>query len=137
MIRELNINDYSMFLELINKFRTTYFTKEQFINLLKSQKIKDNIIYIYEIDGKIIGTVKLMIETKFIFNISYVAHIEDIFIDENYRNLNIGKKLVKHCINIAKNKNCYKIICVCLDNVKKFYLKCDFELRGNFMSQLL
>lgn len=137
MIRELNINDYSMFLELIDKFRTTYFTKEQFINLLKSKKIQDNIIYVYEIDGIIIGTVKLMIETKFIFNISYVAHIEDLFIDENYRNLNIGKKLVKHCINIAKNKNCYKIISVCLDNVKNFYLKCDFELRGNFMSQLL
>lgn len=130
MIRELINSDYNMFLELINKFRTTYFTKEQFIQLLNTLKTQNNIIYVYEIDGIIIGT-------KFIFNISYVGHIEDIFIDEKYRNMNIGKKLVEHCVNIAKNKECYKIICVCLDDVKNFYLKCGFELRGNFMSKLI
>ena len=137
MIRELINSDYNMFLKLINKFRTTYFTKEQFINLLNTLKTQNNIIYVYEVDNIIIGTVKLIIETKFIFNISYVGHIEDIFIDEKYRNMNIGKKLVDHSVNIAKKKKCYKIICVCLDDVKNFYLKCGFELRGNFMSKLI
>ena len=81
--------------------RTTYFTKEQFINLLNTLKTQNNIIYVYEIDGIIIGTVKLIIETS-IFNISYVGHIEDIFIDEKYRNMNIGKKLVEHLCKCSK-----------------------------------
>ena len=94
-------------------------------------------IYVYEVDNKIIGTVKLIIETKFIFNISYVAHIEDIFVDEEYRKINVGKKLVQYCINKAEDYNCYKIICVCLNNVKDFYSKLDFETRGFFMSKLI
>ena len=51
-------------------------------------KMKNNMtkIFVYEHEKKIIGTVKLLIETKFIFNISYVGHIEDICVYKEYRN---------------------------------------------------
>ena len=137
LIREINEDDYGEFLNLISKFRETYFNKKDFLYILKKMKDNNTLIYVYELNNKIIGTVKLIIETKFIFNISYVAHIEDIVVCEEYRKKNIGKNLIKHCVNIANKYNCYKIICVCSHDVKNFYLKCDFEERGLFMSKLL
>lgn len=136
-MREINENDYEDFLILINKFRKTYFTKESFLKTLIKLKNSNNFIYVYELDNKIIASVKLIIETKFIFNISYVAHIEDIIVDDKYRNLGIGKKLINKCIEESKKHNCYKIICGCSENNKSFYIKCGLENRGYFMSKLI
>ena len=137
MIRKITINDYDNYLLLINKFRKTYFTQEQFQNTLIKLQNNNNFIWIYEYDNKIIATSTLIIQTKFIFNISYVGMIEDVFVEENYRNLGIGKKMILYLIKEAKKYNCYKIICVCLEYNKNFYIKCNFEHRGNFMSKLL
>ena len=137
MIRELNFNDYEEFLNLISTFRETYFSKEEFKNILDKMKNNMTKIFVYEHEKKIIGTVKLLIETKFIFNISYVGHIEDICVYKEYRNKNIGKNLINKCVDICKSFNCYKVICVCSSDVKNFYLKCNFEERGHFMSKLI
>ena len=137
LIKELNKYHYKDFLVLMNQFRKTYFTENDFLQTLENLKKLNNFIYVYELDNKIIGSIKLIIETKFIFNISNVAHIEDLIVDEKYRNLGIGKKLINKCIEKSKEYNCYKIICVCLEDTKEFYIKCGLEYRGCFMSKLL
>lgn len=137
MIRKLLKSDYNNYLKLINKFRNTNFTQTQFEEVLTNLENTNNFIWVYEYDNILIGTAKLIVETKFIFNISYVAHIEDVFVDNDYRNKNIGKSMVLHLINEANKFNCYKIICVCLEETTNFYIKCGLEKRGCFMSKLL
>ena len=136
-IELLKKNNYRDFLVLMNKFRKTYFTENDFIQTLENLKKSNNFIYIYKLNNKIIGSIKLIIETKFIFNISNVAHIEDVIVDEKYRNLGIGKKLINKCMEESKKNNCYKIIAVCSEDNKQFYIKCGLEHRGCFMSKLL
>jgi hypothetical protein len=76
-IRILNKDDYSQYLNLINIFRETSFTKEDFItNLLKINNNSN--IWVIELNNKLIATGTLLYEYKFIHNISKIAHIEDI-----------------------------------------------------------
>lgn len=87
--------------------------------------INSSKIYVVEKDGQIVGIGKLLIETKFF---DPVGHIEDIVIDENYRNLNLGKKLVKFLIDIALCElKCYKVVLNANENVTPFYDKCNLE----------
>lgn len=137
MIRKLLKSDYNNYLKLINKFRKTNFTQTQFEEVLTNLENTNNFIWVYEYDNILIGTAKLIVETKFTFNISYVAHIEDVFVDNDYRNKNIGKSMVLHLINEANKFNCYKIIYVCSEETTNFYIKCGLEKRGCFMSKLL
>jgi len=90
-----------------------------------------------KIDNIIIGSGTLFIEQKFIFNGSKCGHIEDIIVDNMYRNKGYGKMLVEHLIKCAIVQKCYKIVLSCSDDVQEFYTKCGFEKRGNNMSMLL
>lgn len=136
IIRRLDKNDYERFLFLINQFRETYFTEKDFI--LTLDKIENNSeIWIIEIDNKIIASATIIFEYKFIFDISCLAHIEDVIVDINYRRKGYGKILINYLTKIAKNNNCYKITLDCNDTNINFYNACDFEKRGNQMCLLL
>lgn len=78
-------------------------------------------------ENKLVGMVTLFIEQKLIHNGSSVGHIEDLVVDSNYRGQGIAKSLIKHCIGISKQRQCYKII---LDGDRElvgFYEKCGFK----------
>lgn len=136
IIRKLDKNDYEKFLVLINQFRETYFTESEFI--LTLDKIEKNSeIWIIEIEKTIVASATIIFEYKFIFNISCLAHIEDVIVDSNYRRKGYGKILINYLTEIAKNNNCYKITLDCNDANINFYNACDFEKRGNQMSLLL
>jgi glucosamine-phosphate N-acetyltransferase len=133
IFRKLTINDYISFLELIRDFRDTTFTEEMFItNLNKIMYSSD--IYILEYNNKLIATGTVIYETKFIFNICALAHIEDICVKMEYRNQGLGKYIVNKLVNTAKENKCYKITLDCADTNVAFYEKCNFEKRGNQMT---
>ena len=128
-IRILNKDDYSQYLNLINIFRETSFTKEDFItNLLKINNNSN--IWVIELNNKLIATGTLLYEYKFIHNISKIAHIEDIWVDNNYRGKNYGKILINHLIGEAKKENCYKVTLYCKEELEKFYKSCNMEKNG-------
>lgn len=136
IIRRLNKNDYEQFLVLINQFRETDFTEKDFI--LTLDKIEKNSeIWIIENEDKIIASATIIFEYKFIFDISCLAHIEDVIVDINYRRKGYGKILINHLKEIAKSNNCYKLTLDCNDTNVNFYNACDFEKRGNQMCFLL
>jgi glucosamine-phosphate N-acetyltransferase len=85
-------------------------------------------------DGKIVGTVTLLIETKLIHNMGKVAHIEDVVVDKNYRNNGLGKQMIQYAVSLSKEYGCYKTILDCSDENVSFYQKCDFEKRDNMMA---
>ena len=91
--------------------------------------IYDN-IYIACIDGMIIGTVTVLIEDKIIHNGSYVGHIEDVVVDQNYRTMGIGKLLLNYALKIAEEAGCYKVILDCDENNTGFYEKSGFKQKG-------
>jgi glucosamine-phosphate N-acetyltransferase len=91
-------------------------------------------IYVLELaDGTIIGCIKIIIERKF-YNIkSYVGHVEDVVIDNDYRGNGYGQLLVEHVTKIWAQK-CYKINLTCSDKNVGFYEKCTYRNSGTCMS---
>ena len=133
-IRKLCFDDYNNFLNLINQFRPTNFTKEDFIILLTEISINADIWLLINDNNQIIATGTILYEKKFIHNISKVAHIEDICVDINHRGKGYGQILMKYLIDQAKENSCYKVILDCDINLIKFYESCGFLNNGLQMS---
>ncbi|CAD6514703.1 glucosamine 6-phosphate N-acetyltransferase [metagenome] len=91
----------------------------------------DHIIVVAVLDGKIVGSTTLLIETKFIHKGGKVGHIEDVVVDKKYQKNGIGEKIIKHLLKIAKDNGCYKTILDCTDDVKPFYEKLGFKHNAN------
>lgn len=134
--RKLTMKDYDAYFALINDFRKTNFTREQFmVTLANIQQSSD--IWVIEEEGMLIGTGTILYEYKFIFDICILAHIEDICIKKEYRSHGYGKKLLHKLVEEAKQKQCYKITLDCMEENISFYEKCNFEKRGQQMTILL
>jgi glucosamine-phosphate N-acetyltransferase len=87
----------------------------------------DYIIAVAEIDGKIVGSTTLLIESKFIHRGGLVGHIEDVSVDKEFQGKKIGEKIMKYLLEVSKNRGCYKTILNCTDDVKRFYEKLGFK----------
>lgn len=127
MIRLLEQKDYLKYCKLINEFRKTDFSYNNFCNFLNKKNIQ---VWIIEENDEIIGTGTLLFEQKIIHNFGTVGHIEDVVISENYRKQNYGKILIDCLIEKAKENNCYKINLNCDNKLEKFYNKCNFFANG-------
>ena len=130
IIRELKKED------LQNGFLTSLDSLSEASNIDKNkaetifEKINANpdyIIAVAEIDGKIVGSTTLLIESKFIHNGGLVGHIEDVVVNKNYQGLKIGEKIMKFLLEISKKRGCYKTILDCTEDVKPFYDKLGFR----------
>ncbi len=136
ILRRLEISDYELFYPLINEFRKTDFTKEEFEEtLIYMNQYSD--IWVVEHNKDLIGTATIIYEQKFIFNRCILAHIEDVCVKETYRRKGIGRLLVQKLIEEAKTKKCYKITLDCATHNIPFYTACGLETRGTQMTCLL
>lgn len=78
--------------------------------------------------GRIVGTVTLLVEQKFIHNSGKVAHIEDVSVASDHQKQGIGDLLMKYVVEEAKRENCYKIILNCTKELaERFYSKFGFK----------
>ena len=91
----------------------------------------DHIVVVAVIEGKIVGSTTLLIETKFIHNGGKVGHIEDVVVDKEYQRKGIGEKIITYLLRYAKDQGCYKTILDCVDEVKPFYEKLGFKHNAN------
>jgi glucosamine-phosphate N-acetyltransferase len=135
-IRKLTIDDYDSFLIMINEFRQTSFTKEEFVDILNKIKLNSD-IWVIEYNNTIIGTATIIYEYKFIFNICKLAHIEDVCIKNEFRKKGLGKMIVQYLVDQAIKNDCYKISLDCSNDNVMFYEACGFEKRANQMTILL
>ena len=103
------------------------FTYEEFKVQFKALKSE---VYVIDFDGLIIACGTLMVEPKFIHRLSSVGHIEDIVVDKVYRGWGLGRWIVQHLTNLAKDKGCYKVILDCSEENVGFYEKVGYELKG-------
>lgn len=134
-IRQLNEDDYAEYLYVINEFRPTCFTYEQFLETLKYVSAYSE-IWVLLIDNLMVATGTIIYERKYIFDNSCLAHIEDVCVLEKCRKKGYGKEIVRHLMNQAKEKGCYKVTLDCNLSNMSFYEACGLEQRGVQMSQL-
>jgi len=91
----------------------------------------DYIIAVAEIEGKIVGSTTLLIESKFIHNGGLVGHIEDVVVNKDFQGKKIGEKIMKYLLKVSKDRGCYKTILDCTDDVTPFYEKLGFKHVAN------
>ena len=91
----------------------------------------DYIVAVAEIEGKIVGSTTLFIESKFIHDGGLVGHIEDVVVNKDFQGQKIGEKIMKYLLKISKNRGCYKTILNCTEDVKPFYEKLGFKQVAN------
>jgi len=91
----------------------------------------DYIIAVAELDGKVVGTTTLLIESKFIHRGGFVGHIEDVSVDKDFHGQKIGQMIMEYLLKVSKNRGCYKTILNCTDDVKPFYEKLGFRQVAN------
>ena len=132
-IRKLEKNDYNKgYLNLLKQLtNTSDISFKKFCNHFDN--INSN-IFVIENNNSIIASGSLLIEKKFIHNMSSVGHVEDVVVNKNYRGMNLGKKIVEYLVNFAREEGCYKIILNCKKELTKFYEKNNFKSNGIQMS---
>ena len=136
IIREIEEDDLEKgFLETLDFLRNASgIDKNKAREILKEIKQNPNhIIYVAIDNKKIVGSTTLLIEQKFIHDGGLVGHIEDVVVRKDYEGKGIGIKLVTSLLERAKEKNCYKTILDCKDDVKQFYERIGFKRESNGM----
>ena len=136
IIREIEEDDLENgFLETLDFLRSASdLDKNKAKEILKKIKQNSNhIIYVAIDNKKIVGSTTLLIEQKFIHDGGLVGHIEDVVVRKDYEGKGIGIKLVTSLLERAKEKNCYKTILDCNDDVKQFYERIGFKRESNGM----
>ncbi len=136
IIREIEEDDLKNgFLETLDFLRNTGDLDKNKANeiLKKIKQNPDHIIYVAIDNKKIVGSTTLLIEQKFIHDGGFVGHIEDVVVRKDYEGKGIGIKLVTSLLERAKEKNCYKTILDCKDDVKQFYERIGFKRESNGM----
>ena len=135
-IREIEEGDLDKgFLETLDFLRkASDIDKNKAKEILKKiQQNSNHIIHVAVDDNKIVGSTTLLIEQKFIHDGGLVGHIEDVVVRKDYEGKGIGIKLVASLLERAKEKNCYKTILDCNDDVKQFYERIGFKRESNGM----
>ena len=136
IFEELKKDDYH-YLDFIFKFSNfKYETNEKefekYLNNMEKNKLGKIILLKEKETTNIIGAGTILILQKIHNN--PIGEIHDVFIDEKYRNLGLGKNIIEYLTNMGlKDFHCYKIILNCLDPNVSFYEKCDFQKVGNEM----
>jgi glucosamine-phosphate N-acetyltransferase len=102
-------------------------TDEEAIEVFR-QRMKQKIYtYVALMDNRIVGTVTLMIEPKFIHSGGVVGHIEDVAVHQAYQAHGVGALLVRHVLDECRKAGCYKVILDCAEKVIPFYEKLGFS----------
>ena len=137
IIRELQKEDRISYLELLENLTVVgEISEEDFNQQLK--ELSENPVYkvfvVYDtVKDSIVASGTLLLEEKFIHQLGKVGHLEDIVVSPNCQGQGLGKRLIKHLVQVAKDHCCYKVILDCLEDVAPFYRKCGFNVNGFVM----
>lgn len=131
IIRELKIEDLKneSFFQALSNLRPIEkmsfdLAREIFLNCQQ----KGIEIYVAEGNGLIIGTIRLISEPKFYHQGRQAGHIEDVSTHPDYLGQGVAKNLINYIINLARERNYYKIILDCSKELIDFYKKFGFSV---------
>lgn len=141
IIRNIQATDYSKgYMDVLSQLTMCHkCTFQEFNDALQIIQ-RDNpttTILVMEDENKIVGTGKIFIEHKLHNGFKGVAHIEDIVIDQSVRGKGFGHSLMDCLMDIAKKKQCYKVVLNCNLVNENFYEKCGMTKKGTEMCKYL
>lgn len=90
-------------------------------------------IFVAILDDRVVGSITLLIEQKFIHHGGIVGHIEDVVVSRERQGRSVGRRLVEFALDYARDAGCYKTVLDCTDEVRPFYEKLGFAGAGNCM----
>ena len=128
------IDDYFEYLSLMNNFRpvNVKMSKDEFANIYK--KIQSNgKIFVYQVDNKIVASITIIEEYKFINNNGKVCHIEDVFVNKDFRKKGIATNLIEYVKKYCIKNKFYKMILNCDYELITYYEKFNFEKKYSMM----
>lgn len=79
---------------------------------------------------KIVGSGTIIIEPKIIHGGKNVGHIEDVIVKKTYRGFNVSQDILDLLKEEAREKNCYKIILDCTEEIQRVYIKSGFQKKA-------
>ncbi|HZU35976.1 MAG TPA: GNAT family N-acetyltransferase [Gemmataceae bacterium] len=127
-IREANGTDLDHgLLETLSSLAHVGLTSEKAREIFRARLRTGARTYVAVADGRIIGTVSLLIEQKFIHGGGLVGHIEDVAVHGSHQNQGIASNLVRHAIAEARQQGCYKVVLGCYDSLAPFYERLGFR----------
>ena len=151
-IRSANANDINRLLELLSqvlevhaKLRpdlfvsgTTKYSREDLEIMLKDE---NKPIFVAVEDNYVVGYAmcQIRVPTSNMYPIK-VFHLDDLCVDEKYREQGIGKALYQKVVETAKENNCYEVtlnVWPGNDAALKFYEKMGMKTRSVFMEHIM
>ena len=87
-------------------------------------------LIVYEEDRTLLGTAALIIMTNLTHGGKVSARIENVITNKASRGKGVGKKIVIRLLEIAKEKNAYKVFLDCEKHNIPFYEKCQLKETG-------
>ena len=79
---------------------------------------------------KIVGSGTIIIEPKIIHCGKNVGHIEDVVVKKSYRGFNVSQDILDLLKIEAREKDCYKVILDCNEEIQRVYIKSGFEQKA-------
>ncbi|MBL7967903.1 MAG: GNAT family N-acetyltransferase [Prolixibacteraceae bacterium] len=126
-IEELTVLLQALFSQDI-EFQPDYIKQKSGLEMIIKNPLIGEIL-VLKIDGKIAGMVSLLYSISTVLG-GKVAILEDMVIDENYRNKSFGMQLLNSAIQHAKQTNCLRITLLTdfnNDIAIRFYQKAGFN----------
>lgn len=80
-------------------------------------------------EGKVVGTVSLLVELKFLHKGGKVGHVEDMAVHRDFRHRRIGSALMEHATKMAWKLGCYKVILNCFEHISPFYIQLGYKVQ--------
>ena len=137
-IRLLDASDHEGYVELINQFRPSSRNRAMDFEAIRCEVIGSGVVWICTEGGKVVGTVTVHVEQKFIHGGARYARIEDLFVMPGWRNRGIAGMLLNRAMQYCQDPvNCIrKVSLTCTDELVSFYERRGFSNRQNDLSVL-
>ena len=90
-------------------------------------------------EEKVIGFGSLTVNNN-LWQEGYLAHVDELVVDVDYRGRGIGTQLIEHLIQLAKQRGCRRVeldTAFHRNEAHEFYERQGFENRGYVFSKLL
>ncbi|MDX1967708.1 MAG: GNAT family N-acetyltransferase [Planctomycetaceae bacterium] len=115
------------FLATLASLKPCELTDEEAIAVFRKRMRQKILTYVAMLDDRVVGTASLIIEPKFINSGGVVGHIEDVAVHQAYQQHGVGGRLIRHLLDVSRERGCYKVILDCAEDVIPFYEKLGFR----------
>ena len=132
MIRKIELKDLEQVFELLNELYENKIEYSIFVEKYKESLKNANFYEIVAVeDNKVVGVLISQIINR-LAKKRNILFIDDLIVNEKYRNLGIGKKLIQDATDYAISKNCEAVELTSMIsniNAHRFYENNGFEKR--------